>query len=197
MALLDPTASSLPAPALRRVGIGLDERAARRALGAQVARLERDLADTVVSAFGFGGVASAASPAFATRGPRVLDLGELEALRDALATHVHVARLQLEALGREQEQHRVRLERMLLEPGRHRFETVSNKQLGEGGCGVWQVRPRLGLIGMLAGWWHVKLSSGCPLATAPRRGAGLPLHPGADGQAQPQTHRRPAPRAPS
>jgi hypothetical protein len=27
------------------------------------------------------------------------------------------------------------------------------------------VRPRLGLIGMLAGWWHVKLSSGCPLAT--------------------------------
>jgi len=38
-------------------------------------------------------------------------------------------------------------------------------ELGEGGCGVYQVRPRLGLIGMLAGWWHVKLSSGCPLAT--------------------------------
>jgi hypothetical protein len=26
------------------------------------------------------------------------------------------------------------------------------------------VRPRLGLIGMLMGWWQVKLSSGCPLA---------------------------------
>ena len=25
--------------------------------------------------------------------------------------------------------------------------------LGQGGCGVWEVRPRLGLIGMLAGWW--------------------------------------------
>jgi hypothetical protein len=25
------------------------------------------------------------------------------------------------------------------------------------------VRPRLGLIGMLMGWWQVKLSSGCPL----------------------------------
>jgi hypothetical protein len=34
-----------------------------------------------------------------------------------------------------------------------------------GGCGVWQVRPRLGLIGMLMGWWQVKLSSGCPLAS--------------------------------
>jgi hypothetical protein len=27
------------------------------------------------------------------------------------------------------------------------------------------VRPRLGLIGMLMGWWQVKLSSGCPLAS--------------------------------
>jgi hypothetical protein len=41
---------------------------------------------------------------------------------------------------------------------------VANRDLGENGCGVWQVRPRLGLIGMLMGWWQVKLSSGCPLA---------------------------------
>ena len=33
---------------------------------------------------------------------------------------------------------------------------------GEPGCGAYVVRPRLGLIGMLAGWWEVKLSSGCP-----------------------------------
>ena len=66
----------------------------------------------------------------------------------------------------------MRLERMLLAPGKHRFETVSNKQLGEGGCGVWQVRPRLGLVGMLAGWGHVKLSSGCPLATTRRAAPG-------------------------
>jgi hypothetical protein len=52
---------------------------------------------------------------------------------------------------------------MVLEPGRHRFTRVSRASLGEPGCGVWQVRPRLGLIGMLAGWWHDKLSSGCPL----------------------------------
>ena len=33
---------------------------------------------------------------------------------------------------------------------------------------MWQVRPRLGLIGMLMGWWQVKLSSGCPLRRGPR-----------------------------
>ena len=53
---------------------------------------------------------------------------------------------------------------MLLEPGRYRFARVALADLGEPGCGVWQVRPRLGLLGMLMGWWQVKLSSGCPLA---------------------------------
>ena len=41
---------------------------------------------------------------------------------------------------------------------------VGAADVGEPGCGVWHVRPRLGLIGMLMGWWQVKLSSGCPLA---------------------------------
>jgi hypothetical protein len=59
---------------------------------------------------------------------------------------------------------RVRLERMLLEPAKYRFARISCADLGQPGCGVWQVRPRLGLIGMLMGWWEVKLSSGCPLA---------------------------------
>jgi hypothetical protein len=59
---------------------------------------------------------------------------------------------------------RVLLERMLLEPQKHRFARVARTDIGEQGCGVWQVRPRLGLIGMLMGWWQVKLSSGCPLA---------------------------------
>src|ERR1700733_1371943 len=51
-----------------------------------------------------------------------------------------------------------------LEPGRYRFTRISSRELGEPGCGVWQVRPRLGPVGMLMGWWRVKLSSGCPLA---------------------------------
>ena len=44
----------------------------------------------------------------------------------------------------------------------HRFERVTRADLGEPGCGAWHVRPRMGLLGMLAGWWEVKLSSGCP-----------------------------------
>ena len=63
-----------------------------------------------------------------------------------------------------QKRSRLALEQMLLEPGKHRFERVSCGDLGQPGCGAWEVRPRLGLIGMLMGWWQVKLSSGCPLA---------------------------------
>jgi hypothetical protein len=54
---------------------------------------------------------------------------------------------------------------MIRDPAAHRFARVSREDLGETGCGGWEVRPRLGLIGMLAGWWHVVVSSGCPLAT--------------------------------
>ena len=55
---------------------------------------------------------------------------------------------------------------MLLEPRKHTFTRLHREDIGQDGCGAYQVRPRLGLIGMLAGWWHVKLSSGCPLATS-------------------------------
>ena len=51
--------------------------------------------------------------------------------------------------------------------GLHRESPAAEPRLldlGEPGCGAWEVRPRLGLIGMLMGWWQVKLSSGCPLA---------------------------------
>jgi hypothetical protein len=139
------------------------ERAARAQLRAQVGELERRLAEATVSALGSGALERAPAPA--TGGPRVLSLGELERVRDALAERVSEARDELGRRGAEQERHRARLEAMLLEPGRHRFSQVARRDLGLEGCGVWQVRPRLGLIGMLMGWWQVKLSSGCPLAT--------------------------------
>jgi hypothetical protein len=128
-----------------------------------VADLERRLAAATVSAFGSGALEPAATRLAGA--PRVLSLGELERVRDVLAERVRRAHDELARRGAEQERYRVRLEAMLLEPGRHRFERVSQRDLGEGGCGVWQVRPRLGLLGMLMGWWQVKLSSGCPLAT--------------------------------
>jgi hypothetical protein len=172
MALLEKTAAGLAGRSVPAHPVAPGEHA-RRSLAAQIARLERDLGDVQVTSFPHD-EAPLAAPATARRGSgaRLLDLAELEAARDALAARLREARLAQEARGREQEHHRVRLERMLLAPGKHKFETVSNKQLGEGGCGVWQVRPRLGLVGMLAGWWHVKLSSGCPLATARRLAPG-------------------------
>jgi hypothetical protein len=147
---------------VRRAGTIADERAARRQLRAQIARLEAQLSDALISAFPYGPVATAVP---APGGPRVLGLGELERVRDALAARVGTARAELDERGERQAACRALLERMLLDPGRHRFVRVANRDLGEPGCGVWHVRPRLGLIGMLAGWWQVKLSSGCPLAS--------------------------------
>ncbi len=95
--------------------------------------------------------------------PRVLDLGELEQVRDRLADRLHAARVTIAQRADQQEDRRLILERMLLDPGAYRFVRISRAELGEPGCGVWQVRPRMGLIGMLMGWWQVKLSSGCPL----------------------------------
>jgi hypothetical protein len=141
------------------------QRAARRELRRQIALLEGQLSDVLVALFPHGRLdGPGVGPIHAT-GPRVLDLGELERVRDRLAGRVGQARAELTALGERQARARVQLERMLLAPGKHRFARVANADLGEGGCGVWQVRPRLGLIGMLAGWWVVKLSSGCPLST--------------------------------
>jgi hypothetical protein len=75
-------------------------------------------------------------------------------------------------LGTERVEHERRahelLEAMKLEPGRYKFVRLPVNDLGQGGCGVWEVRPRLGLIGMLAGWWQLKLSSGCPLPRGSR-----------------------------
>jgi hypothetical protein len=147
-----------------RIDEQVDESAARRTLREQIARLERQLADAVVSAF--PQTRLQLSPAHGGGdGPRMLSLGELEEQRDALEVRLREARSVLDARGAEVERNRVLLERMLLEPKRYKFARLHRTDVDMGGCGAWQVRPRLGLIGMLMGWWQVKLSSGCPLAT--------------------------------
>jgi len=135
-----------------------DHAGARRALRAQLARLERELS-------ALDRPPAAASASARPGRARLLSVGELERVRDALTARLAHARALQAERGAAQEAARVRLERMLLAPGEHRFERVAASELGEGGCGVYAVRPRLGLIGMLAGWWHVKLSSGCPRPT--------------------------------
>ena len=133
----------------------LDELAARRDLRDQIARLERDLARAAADAFPRREPARAGRPAAALAGPRLLGLGQLERIRDELAARIV-------ALGDDGP--RRRLEAMHAAPHEHRWACVTSAELGEPGCAVWQVRPRLGLLGMLMGWWRVKLSSGCPLA---------------------------------
>jgi hypothetical protein len=137
------------------VQVAADERAARRDLRDQIARLERELARSLADAFPRREPARDARSASAQAGPRLLTLGQLECIRDELAGRIEALRSNRGA---------ERLEQMLLAPERHRWEKVTSADLGEPGCRVWQVRPRLGLIGMLMGWWRVKISSGCPLA---------------------------------
>jgi hypothetical protein len=160
------------------------ERAARSSLRSQVGRLERELSGIVAGGFphispaapsgrvgaGFGGGSSATGEPFA--GPCLLGLEQLELLRDSLAGRVQdLRRRAQERVEHERQAHEL-LEQMKLEPGRYKFARLPVAELGQGGCGVWEVRPRLGLIGMLAGWWQVKLSSGCPLGTGPRSRCG-------------------------
>ena len=130
----------------------------------QIAKLERQLADAFVTAYPMGGLGDVGTSAH--RDARMLTLGELERIRDELAERLGGARVTIAERAEIQEAHRLVLERMLLDPARYRFQRISCRDLGEPGCGVWHVRPRLGLIGMLMGWWQVKLSSGCPLPRA-------------------------------
>src|SRR3954451_22012369 len=94
-------------------------------------------------------------------GPRVLARAALAPPRDEPAARLSAARAEQGRRGERAARARVRLEAMRLEPGRHRFERVTRVELGAGRCGVWEVRPRLGLLGMLMGWWELTLSSGC------------------------------------
>jgi hypothetical protein len=163
MELLDQESSTRQAGLLAAPPVVEDaERAARRSLRRQIALLERELSDAFVTAYRMGGLDQPLADV--TAHPRLLDLGELERVRDELAERLRAARATITRRADAQAASRLLLERMLLEPGRYRFVRVSREDLGEPGCGAWEVRPRLGLIGMLMGWWQVKLSSGCPLA---------------------------------
>jgi hypothetical protein len=143
----------------------VDERAARRTLRDQIARLERELASACLDAC--PRIHSVPPAAALAAGPRLLTLGELERVRDGLAGRLARVREEADAQLLRQAESRALLERMIEDPPAHKWLRISNAQLGEPGCKHFHVRPRLGPIGLLAGWWHVKVSSGCPLASAP------------------------------
>jgi hypothetical protein len=142
--------------------VEVDERLARVELRRQIGRLERELASLFAEAFGRVEVEHRIAALAAE--PRVLDLGELERLRDGLAERVADARLTLSEQSRVETSNRELLRKMIAAPADFRWVKVTRSDIGEPGCGAWHSRPRLGPIGMLMGWWRVKVSSGCPLA---------------------------------
>jgi len=142
--------------------VDVDERLARVELRRQVGRLERELAGLFAEAFGRTEVEHRVAAVAAE--PRILDLGELERLRDELAGRVGEARQTLRERARVETDNRELLRRMLADPQSFKWVQVKRSDIGEPGCGAWHSRPRLGPLGMLMGWWQVKVSSGCPLA---------------------------------
>jgi hypothetical protein len=142
--------------------VGGDERLARSELRRQIGRLERELAGLVAEGFGRVEVGHRIDAAAAE--PRLLDLGELERLRDALARKIAEARRTLADQEELESANRELLQRMLAAPAEFKWVRVSRDDIGAPGCGHWHSRPRLGPIGMLMGWWRVKVSSGCPLS---------------------------------
>jgi len=155
---LNPGATTVTVPEV-------DERAARRTLREQIARLERELASACLDAC--PRIDPGPPPPALAAGPRLLSLGELERVRDALAGRLAHVRGEADAQLLRQAESRTLLERMQADPSAYKWMRISNAQLGEPGCKHFHVRPRLGPIGLLAGWWHVKVSSGCPSASAP------------------------------
>lgn len=142
--------------------VGGDERLARAELRRQIGRLEHELSRLSVEAFPRLCIDTGVQTHF--REPRVADLEELERVRDTLATRIGAARVALSERAELETRNRELLERMLAAPAEHKWVRVSRGDVGEPGCGHWHSRPRLGPLGMLMGWWHVKVSSGCPLS---------------------------------
>ncbi|MFI5028010.1 MAG: hypothetical protein ACHQCF_03390 [Solirubrobacterales bacterium] len=141
--------------------LGGDERLARAELRRQIGRLEHQLSQLVTRAFPRLEIDTGVAAVSAM--PRALGLGELERVRDDLAERIGEARVALAERTELETRNRELLERMLARPAEFKWLRISRAEVGEPGCGTWHSRPRLGLLGMLMGWWRVKISSGCPL----------------------------------
>lgn len=145
------------APVLPDFGVEADEAAARRELRRQIARLEAELAAYPAAR----SQREPGHPLLRSRG-HVAGFAELEATRNELIESLKRAQKDAEQAGRREERARLRREGMLRDPERHRFQRLSLEECGDPGCGEFRVVPRFGPVGALAGWWRVKVSSGCP-----------------------------------
>jgi hypothetical protein len=176
-----------------------DEREARADLRRQIAAMELALARLFGSAFPRRGI-DFSVPGMG--GPRMLSVDELEKVRDGLAARIQEVKADLHDYAVVEESNRELIEEMTADPASYKWVRVYNEDIGEPGCKNWHAKPRWGVLGMLRGWWRVKISSGCPLAEGLRppeearcrrsdSGAS-----GADVYRTPTTRRRPPRRRP-
>ena len=133
--------------------------AARRSLRAQIARLESELAP-YTEHLGL----SDPPPPVSEPTAHVADIGELEATRDALIEQLRETRAEAVKQADRQQSARTKLDEMVKDPAAHRWDVVSDKEIGDPGCKTYQVQPAWGPIGALMNWWRVRVSGGCPLA---------------------------------
>jgi DNA-binding transcriptional regulator YhcF (GntR family) len=145
--------AAMPAPAV------LDEGAARRILRAQIARLERELAD-----YAWDDPIEAPPPGPVTARPAgaVAGSAELERTRDELLDRLSRLRSEAAARGDAEQAARLRRAEMEADPAAHAWEVVSAAEAGEAGSGEWQVVPRLGPLGAIMGWWRVRADDAAP-----------------------------------
>jgi hypothetical protein len=138
-----------------------DEREARADLRRQIAAMELALARLFGSAFPRQGI-DFSVPGMG--GPRMLSVDELEKVRDGLAARIQEVKADLLDHAVVEEANRELLEEMTADPAPYKCVRVYNADIGEPGCKHWHAKPKWGPLGMLLGWWRVKISSGCPLA---------------------------------
>src|SRR3954451_11351527 len=143
-----------------------DERLGRQELRRQIAHLEAQLAAYPADSRKPG---EPTHPLLRPKG-HVPDMAELEEIRDELIERLDRARAAEARRADRQGRARARLEEMAADPAAHKWEAVGSEDLGEPGCGTWEVQPKWGPVGALMNWWRVKVSSGCPLP-APREAA--------------------------
>jgi hypothetical protein len=172
-----------------------DERDARSDLRRQIAAMELALARLFGSAFPRRGI-DFSVPGMG--GPRLLSVDELEKVRDGLAARIQEVKADLHDYAVVEEANRELIEEMVADPASHKWERVYNEDIGEPGCKNWHATPRWGVLGMLLGWWRVKISSGCPLAEGLRPPECPPnaRDESAGGASPPRDRRRSRPRRP-
>ena len=124
--------------ATKDAGSGIDEAGARDELRRQIGKLEGELAGLVAEGMGRVHVPYRVD---ATGPPRVLDLGELEEVRDALATRLTEAHRTLAERAFVEKANRELLEDMLATPQNYQWVRISRADVGEPGCGHWHSPP--------------------------------------------------------